>query len=271
MSQSLNQNISDKQKAFLIIMSVLAYLPFVLVFVLLALAFTLTKLGKEIPEYLSIDFLFSIPFFLIWCSFLLWAIFTKHIDRKQKIFWVAGLLVINIFAIPWFYHHMRRLHLGTLYSCSGKIERLAEAFLERHHSKKSLLNNHQWKVLLSQLKKQQQYKISIFLSFFILTLFFIAAFYLYKTTLLMKETHLLAFPFVDIEMWNTLEPAQQSKFLFLDFMMVCSIGIFISYGFFSLIAACVNYFFQSKKQLNALAVFLPSLELRSTDELPSNE
>jgi len=251
-------------------MGILAYFPFLLVFAVFSSAFVLTRLGREIPVYLDFDVLYGIPFLLIWCSFLLWVILTTRLDRKQKLFWIPALLVANIVAIPWFYHHMRRVYMGTLHVYSDRIERLADAFLEHHHSDRSLLNNPQWQTLLSQLKKKQYSKMGLLCSFLGMLPLIIAALYGYMTFLQIKETHLLAFPFVDIEMWNTLESAQRYKFIFLDFLMVCSIGLMLSAGFFYGIAACANYL-QSGKHLNNLSVFLPSTKPQHTDEHAADE
>ena len=258
----MSQIPTKNQKVFLFIMGFLCYALLAMIVLSLFIPLTLSAFGSEAAKVIKGDLWFNLmvlyPFLLVWFLYFLWATFTCHLNLKQKLIWCFALFALNIIAIPCFFHHMLHLYKGAVKNYSPKIIQSAENFLACHGSDKTLLSEQQWQILLRQIKMRQSGKILFFLSPILSGFMFFASIYGYTTLLYIKETHALAFPFMNAEIWNSSGPAEQWKFTIVDFWMVCTIGISFSLGIHSLMNLFIHRY-NTKKQLNTLSTFLPKI------------
>jgi hypothetical protein len=259
MSRILTRN----QKIILFIVGFLAYSLITIIVLLFLILIYFSAVGQKIPEFIKSDLWFNqvvLPlFFFVWIVYILWVIFNHHLNLKQKIIWCLALLAMNIIAFPWFFHHMYRVYKGTINNYSSRTIQSAEQFLVCHDSDKTLLSEQQWQILLQQIKLRQSRKIIVFLSPLLSGFMFYVSIYGYMTLLYIKDTHTLAIPFMNAEIWNSSGPAEQWKFTIMDFGTVCTIGMFFALGILSLINSFIINMSDSKKQLNTLSAFLPKI------------
>lgn len=140
------------------------YMPFAyLVVAVWAIAGIFIENSNPLPEWIRMMLLPSIYVtFCLWPLYLIWVVFCKKLNAKEKIWWVFIIFFLNMIGMPMFYVFITRRYLGLEGNIQAKDEASLESLLNRNSIDRGQLNAEQIDLLKSYCRKNRLAKLSAF-------------------------------------------------------------------------------------------------------------
>lgn len=99
--------------------------------------------------------------FVLWPIYIVWAACSKRLDRKEKLYWIGIIFLLNMVGMPIFFVFMLRLYLGYAKKIKPCNELAAERLLISCGLKRDDLASSQWQAIVRYSNRFRVVKLSV--------------------------------------------------------------------------------------------------------------